>query len=133
MFEIAIIGTYARTPPTRHGLADTFEKTRRFINCSCRDGYSLQKVNFRIDGRVIQKGLDGTQVKKISTGDKSGDLVGHHAQCTCQEMFGTNDHEFFYVYLSVSIFLRKRNKIWCASNRLSVCVILSMSSCKYIF
>ncbi|GFT59979.1 hypothetical protein TNCV_4179961 [Trichonephila clavipes] len=51
-FEIAAIGMYACTTPTRHGLADMFENTGCFTDRSSNDGYSCNQVHFRIDGRV---------------------------------------------------------------------------------
>ena len=48
---------------TRKELADLFENTGHFMDCRSSDGYSRHQMNFRIDGRVIQKALEGTQNK----------------------------------------------------------------------
>ena len=67
---------YARTIPMRHGLADLFENTGRFMDRSSAEGYSCHLINFRIDGCVIHNALRGTQEKK-TTGNKSWDLGSH--------------------------------------------------------
>ncbi|GFW62700.1 hypothetical protein TNCV_2624631 [Trichonephila clavipes] len=46
---------YANTTPTRQGLADIFENTGRFTDRSNSDGYSCHQVQFRFDGRVVNR------------------------------------------------------------------------------
>ncbi|GFX03530.1 histone-lysine N-methyltransferase SETMAR-like [Trichonephila clavipes] len=45
MFEIAAIGMYARTTPTRHGLVDMFENTGRFTDRAAMDINSTKSIS----------------------------------------------------------------------------------------
>ncbi|GFX39438.1 hypothetical protein TNCV_2668001 [Trichonephila clavipes] len=68
VFEIATIGMYARTAPTRHGLPNIFENTGHFTDPSSSDGYPCDQVHFGNDRRVVHETLHSTPEKKIQTG-----------------------------------------------------------------
>ncbi|GFX93901.1 hypothetical protein TNCV_3412641 [Trichonephila clavipes] len=68
VFEIATIGMYARTAPTRHGLPNIFENTRHFTDPSSSDGYPCDLVHFGNDRRVVHEALHSTPEKKIQRG-----------------------------------------------------------------
>ncbi|GFV14837.1 hypothetical protein TNCV_4219311 [Trichonephila clavipes] len=75
VFEIATIGMYTRTAPTRHGLPNTFENTGHFTDPSSSDGYPFDQVHLENDRCVVHEALHSTREKK-SRRDKSGDLRG---------------------------------------------------------
>ncbi|GFY05205.1 hypothetical protein TNCV_2206511 [Trichonephila clavipes] len=65
VFEVTTIGMYARTTPTRHGLADMFENTGHFTDRSSSDGHSCHQVHFIIDRRVINRGSERSMFRQV--------------------------------------------------------------------
>ncbi|GFU90700.1 hypothetical protein TNCV_3089861 [Trichonephila clavipes] len=65
VFEIAGIGIYAHTTPTRHGLADMLKNTRCFTNCCSSDGYSCHQVHFKIDGCAVNRGSERSMFHQV--------------------------------------------------------------------
>ncbi|GFS79681.1 hypothetical protein TNCV_4241391 [Trichonephila clavipes] len=56
---------YARTTPTRHGLADMFKNTRSFTDHSSSDGYSGHQIHFRFDGHVINRDSERSMFRQV--------------------------------------------------------------------
>lgn len=65
VFEIASIGMDAHNTATWHVLANTFDVTLCFADCSHSDGDSYHQVHLRNYGHVIHNVLQGTREKII--------------------------------------------------------------------
>ncbi|GFW39716.1 hypothetical protein TNCV_3188871 [Trichonephila clavipes] len=65
VFDITVIGMYARTTPTGHGLADMFENTGCLKDHSSSYECSSHQVHFHIDVHVVNHVSERSMFRQI--------------------------------------------------------------------